>query len=243
MIHIHTKCASLRSKIGSLINFAPNEYVDPDGLTACAPQDAIANAIRARLWKSVVSKLLHSSEAAILKPLDWTNDSFPRILNAEAMLDQGSPPNLEDSEHSASPPLDGVDEYLLFENDEEKSETISGKEILFEESDLNHESEALDDILFENDGVALTDFGDDNEELLWREENEPRYIFSSDKKELLEAFNEELLDRGDPLESLQQDSLGENRNLLLEDFLLSYQHENSTYSEQHAWFDEMLISS
>lgn len=151
MIYAHSNCASLRSKIETLKNFAPEECVEDEMMDFRIPrtsEEALTNAMKVHLWRIVVSKLLRRPESATLNSLHWADECFDRTLDAREILEE--------------------------ELDEDGSEGMLKDDDWFEEDGFDIEEDALDEGFLEGEDSTMLDSED---EVLAKQEED--YIFSA----------------------------------------------------------------
>ena len=169
MIYAHSNSVSLRSKIEILKNFAPDECLEDEMIDfriLPTSEEVLTNAMKVRLWRLVVSKLLRRPENANLKSLDWTDTCFDRTLDSQEILET--------------------------DIDSNESEGILNDDDWFEEDGSSIEDNTLDEGLFESEGSVMLDSED--EVLLEQEDYMSKAIFSRDNNKNSYPLVEVILD-------------------------------------------------
>ena len=169
MIYAHSNSVSLRSKIEILKNFAPDECLEDEMIDfriLPTSEEVLTNAMKVRLWRLVVSKLLRRPENANLKSLDWTDTCFDRTLDSQEILET--------------------------DIDSNESEGILNDDDWFEEDGSSIEDNTLDEGLFESEGSVMLDSED--EVLLEQEDYMSKAIFSRDSNKNSYPLVEVILD-------------------------------------------------
>lgn len=188
-------------------------------------EDTLTNAVKVRLWRIVVLAILRRPGISTIKPLDWTDQSFVRSRDAQAMLEEKSPPS---PGKVASFQPGEVDDALLFANEVEESNGLLENELLFGVDSLDSGNDALDEDLLS--GECLTMEALDLEEEDWFREGD----FVS-QGAIVGARNVHSDSEGEIL-------FGDDEDLLSDEDFPKHEHDSSMPSTTHqADYDEMLM--
>lgn len=187
------------------------------------PEHALINAVKVRLWRSIVSQSLCRPGVTTIKPLDWTDRCLVRSGNAQIMLEEES---LSCSGNVASSRSEEVEDALLFGHEGEESDDQLENDILFREDGLDSENDELDEDLLSGDCMTMEGLDTEEEGWIWKGD----YV-----------------SKGARDRNVRSDSDGEilfedDEDILLNGVAPHHEHDSSARLMHQVVYEEMLMS-